>query len=68
MSETWKKLFSMIGVTENQMQEKKTREFIYDFVQQQGGIEAVTKAIENETEPSSGNSEIFQFLLHCIFI
>ncbi|XP_020902620.1 neural Wiskott-Aldrich syndrome protein [Exaiptasia diaphana] len=51
MDENWKKLFSIIGVTEGQMKEKGTREFIYDFVQKRGGIEAVTKEIEQESKP-----------------
>lgn len=53
MDENWKKLFSIIGVTEGQMKEKKTRDFIYDFVQKRGGIEAVTKEIEQESKPGN---------------
>lgn len=53
MDDNWKKLLSIIGVTEGQMKEKKTREFIYDFVQQRGGIEAVTKEIEQESRPGT---------------
>lgn len=50
--ENWKSLFAIIGVTEQQMKEKSTREFIYNFVQNEGGIEAVRKRIEQETKPT----------------
>ena len=53
MEEDWKTLFNIIGVTEGQMKEKKTRDFIYDFVQKRGGIEAVTKEIEEESRPGT---------------
>ena len=48
MDENWKKLLSLIGVSEKQMEEKDTMEFIYDFVEKRGGIENVTREIENE--------------------
>ena len=50
MDSNWKKLLDMIGITEDQMQEKKTMDFIYDFVEKRGGIENVTREIELERE------------------
>ena len=50
MDGNWKKLLDLIGITEDQMQEKKTMDFIYDFVEQRGGIENVTREIEKERE------------------
>ena len=48
MDDNWKKLFNLVGVSEKQMGEKATMEFIYDFVEQRGGIENVTREIEQE--------------------
>jgi len=50
MDGNWKKLLHLVGVTEDQMQEKKTMEFIYDFVEKRGGIENVTREIELENQ------------------
>lgn len=48
MDDNWKKLFALVGVTEDQMQTKETMDFIYDFVEKRGGIENVTREIELE--------------------
>lgn len=48
MDDNWKKLFDLVGVTEDQMQTKETMDFIYDFVEKRGGIENVTREIELE--------------------
>ena len=50
MDGNWKKLLDLIGITEDQMHEKKTMDFIYDFVEKRGGIENVTREIELERE------------------
>ncbi len=49
MDDNWKKLFHLVGVTEDQMQKKETMDFIYDFVEKRGGIENVTREIEMES-------------------
>lgn len=53
LDDRWKELFSQIGVTAEQMQQKETMDFIYDFVEKRGGIDNVRREIENEkaTEP-----------------
>jgi len=38
-----KDLFMTAGVTEKDMQDKDKAQFIYDFIEKQGGIEAVKK-------------------------
>ena len=42
----WKKLFDRIGVTEKELQDKETSQFIYDFVESHGGIEKATKELD----------------------
>ena len=48
MDDNWKKLFELVGVTDEEKQTKETMEFIYDFVEKRGGIENVTREIERE--------------------
>ncbi|KAJ7372201.1 hypothetical protein OS493_020634 [Desmophyllum pertusum] len=48
MDDNWKKLFSLVGVTDVENQTKETLDFIYDFVEKRGGIENVTREIEME--------------------
>ena len=49
IDDNWKKLFDLVGVTEDQMRTKETMDFIYDFVEKRGGIENVIRKIELET-------------------
>lgn len=35
----WQKLFDTVGVTPDQLQDKDTAQFIYDYVEKQGGIQ-----------------------------
>ncbi|RMX57525.1 hypothetical protein pdam_00005789 [Pocillopora damicornis] len=53
LDDKWKDLFSLVGVTAEQMQKKETMDFIYDFVEKRGGIDNVRREIEKEkaTEP-----------------
>lgn len=44
----WKELFALIGVTNEEMQKKETRDFIYDFVEKQGGIDNVIRELNKE--------------------
>ena len=55
----WKKLFDRIGVTEKELQDKETSQFIYDFVESHGGIEKATKELDRSGTPSSGRVIIF---------
>ena len=48
MDDNWKKLFDLVGVTDEQKQTKEIMEFMYDFVDKRGGIENVTREIEME--------------------
>ena len=36
-----RQLFGEAGITEKDMEDKEKREFIYDFIEKKGGIEAV---------------------------
>ena len=61
MDDNWKKLFHLVGVTEDQMQTKETMDFIYDFVEKRGGIENVTREIELErTGGPPGNKKLLR--------
>ena len=41
-------LFTFIsGVSERELQDKDTRDFIYDFIDRHGGIEAALEEVEN---------------------
>ena len=48
MDDKWKELFSLVGVTAEQMQNKKIIDFIYDFVEKRGGIDFVMREVEKE--------------------
>ena len=65
MDDKWKELFSLIGVTAEQMQRKETMDFIYDFVEKRGGIDNVRRQIEKEkaTEPRKQLIFLFFFKL-----
>ena len=52
MDDNWKKLFELIGVSEEEKQTKETMEFIYEFVEKSGGIENVSREIEMERKAS----------------
>lgn len=41
-------MLDLVGVTEDQRQNKRAMGFIYDFVDKRGGIENVTREIELE--------------------
>ena len=55
----WKKLFDRIGVTEKELQDKETSQFIYDLVESHGGIEKATEELNRSRTPSSGRVIIF---------
>ena len=44
----WRKLLDTVGVTEEQLKDKETANFIYDFVEQRGGIEKATQELEKQ--------------------
>jgi len=48
----WKNLFDRIGVTEKELQDQATSQFIYDFVESHGGIEKATKELDKNGSPS----------------
>jgi len=45
-----KKFFQKAGVDERILQNKDTREFIYDFIDKHGGVEAALREVNNITE------------------
>lgn len=45
-----KAFFDKVGISETHLKHQKTREFIYDFIEQNGGMNAIKK----EIVPSSG--------------
>uniref|UniRef100_A0A069DUK1 Putative actin regulatory protein n=1 Tax=Panstrongylus megistus TaxID=65343 RepID=A0A069DUK1_9HEMI len=46
-----KQFFEDAGVSENHLRDRDTREFIYDFINKHGGIEAVKEAVEPPPVP-----------------
>ena len=48
MDGNWKKLFELVGITEEQQQTKEIMELLYDLVETGGGIENVVREIEME--------------------
>ena len=48
-----KQFFSKAGVSERELQDKDTRDFIYDFIDKHGGIEAAL--LEVDRKASSNN-------------
>lgn len=46
-----KQFFEEAGVSENHLRDRDTREFIYDFINAHGGIEAVKEAVEPPPVP-----------------
>ena len=61
MDGNWEKLLDLVGVTDDQMEEKEARVFIYDFVKKRGGIKNVMRemGLERKSGPvvkmSKGN-------------
>ncbi|XP_071452160.1 actin nucleation-promoting factor WASL-like [Hetaerina americana] len=53
-----KQFFVMAGVSESQLQDRETREFIYDFINRHGGIDAVKEDIHATPSPPSGPSPL----------
>ena len=45
-----KALFDQIGISESQLQDKETANFIYDFIESKGGLDAI-KAEQQNTRP-----------------
>ena len=46
-----KALFDQVGISTSQLQDKETANFIYDFIEQNGGIEALKKEQEYRPPP-----------------
>ena len=42
----WKKLLDTVGVSDEQLQDQNTAKFIYDFVEQHGGIQEANRQLE----------------------
>ncbi|XP_026323985.1 neural Wiskott-Aldrich syndrome protein-like [Hyposmocoma kahamanoa] len=51
--EEMRSFFSKAGISETQLQDQKTRKFIYDFIYKHGGIDAVKEDL-HETKPPRG--------------
>ena len=58
--------FSKAGVSEKELADKETREFIYDFIDKHGGVEAALKEVERKqseaaSQPTNGiNNQVRQ--------
>lgn len=53
--EEMKSFFSKAGVSETQLQDQATRQFIYDFINTHGGFDAVKEELHEGHKPSKGN-------------
>ena len=59
----WKKLFDLVGVTEDQMLTKGTLDFLYCFVRKRGGVNNVIRELEGDPLVPTGNHSSFHGLL-----
>ena len=48
---TLKALFDKIGINEDQLKDKDTAKFIYDFIDSQGGLDAVKREVDQAKRP-----------------
>lgn len=46
----WKKLFDTVGVSDTDLKDEQTAKFIYDFVEQHGGIEKANQQLEADRQ------------------
>lgn len=53
-----KKFFEKAGVSEKELQDKETREFIYGFINERGGFDAVKKENIESSQPNKINNNI----------
>lgn len=51
-----KQFFSKAGVSEKELQDKETRDFIYDFIDKHGGIEAAMQEVDKRENISSSSA------------
>ena len=51
----WKKLFDLVGVTEDQMLTKGTLDFLYCFVRKRGGVNNVLRELQCDPLTPTGN-------------
>eukprot|EP00731_Ephydatia_muelleri_P016684 Em0009g1108a len=58
ISSEWKQLLDTVGVTHEQLKDNTTAEFIYNFVQERGGIEAANRQLEESKRSSIPPPEI----------
>lgn len=47
----WKKLFDSAGITEKELEDEETSQFIYDFIEKHGGIDKAAEEMENLGKP-----------------
>lgn len=53
-----KDFFLRAGVSESQLRDKDTRDFIYDFIKNHGGVNAVKEALFEDEEEATTNELI----------
>ena len=46
MDPQWRKLLDTVGVSDEQLQDQNTAEFIYEFVEKHGGIQEANRQLE----------------------
>ena len=49
--EQMRSFWDKVGITENQLNDQATRQFIYDFIIKNGGVEAVKEEL-HDTKPN----------------
>ncbi|KAL5482050.1 hypothetical protein EMCRGX_G022331 [Ephydatia muelleri] len=52
ISPNWKQLLDTVGVTQEQLKDKRTANFIYNFVEKRGGIEEANRQLEESRKRS----------------
>jgi hypothetical protein len=62
LDEDMKNLFNSVGISDNDQVDKETLDFIYDFVEKNGGIEQVKKEMKSRPPPPPPPSGIYPFI------
>lgn len=66
LDEDMKYLFKSVGISDNDQVDKETLDFIYDFVEKNGGIEQVKKEMNRPPPPPPPSGKAAQVSTHLL--
>jgi len=66
----WKRLFDLVGVTEDQMLTKGTLDFLYCFARKRGGVNNVIRELEGDPPVPNGKYQgtVLKSSFHALLI